>query len=222
MSLARQDGRRHQTLRRKTEVRQPELIQAARRIVASSGMDGLTIEALARSVGITSGAIFRHFRDKRAILLGLVEDIDASLISVRLEAAARSRAPLENLKELVREHLSSAERRRGVSFVVMAEVLRSRDSALRTKTRDVLNRHLAEIERLLIEAAKAKEIRQGDTKAQAIALFGLVQGTVTLWKIGWRNAPPGAHFDALWHQYAYGIASDARTNVRGVRFHAGQ
>lgn len=207
MSTVVQDAGRRHASRKDTETRQHELIQVARRIIASSGMEGLTIEALARTVGITNGAVFRHFPDKRAILFGLVEDIDSSLVSVRTQASARSDEPLENLRELMREHLSSAERRRGVSFIVIAEVLRSPAPALRIKTRAVLNRHLAEIERLLTAAAESTEIPHGDTKAQAMALFGLVQGVVTLWKIGGRTTPLSAYFEPLWHQYVHGIGA---------------
>ncbi|MBI4305479.1 MAG: TetR family transcriptional regulator [Chloroflexi bacterium] len=173
-------------------------------------MEGLTIESLARSVGLTGGAVFRHFPDKQAILLGLIEDIDRSLATIRSRAAAASSDPVDNLRELVREHLSSAERRRGVSFVVIAEVLRSRDPELRTRMNDVMKRHLAEVERLLEDAFRSRLIRRGNAQTQAIALFGLVQGAVTLWKIGSHGARPGALFESLWSQYLNGIRQSIR------------
>ena len=75
-------------LRRSTEVRQGELIDAALRIIATRGIAALTTRSLAEQVGLTSGAIFRHFASIDAL-------IDA--VVVRVEAVMESTFPPSEL-----------------------------------------------------------------------------------------------------------------------------
>ncbi|MEE9394637.1 MAG: TetR/AcrR family transcriptional regulator [Planctomycetota bacterium] len=51
-----------------TDERQRQIAEAALRIIASSGVRRLTAAALAEEVGITDGAIFRHFKNKEEIV----------------------------------------------------------------------------------------------------------------------------------------------------------
>ena len=195
------------TQRRPTEARQRELIDHARKILANHGMDGLTTKALARAAGITEGAIYRHFRSKNDILLGLIDEVEETLLDIEQRARENSRSPLETLRQLLREHLSSAERRRGISFVVMAEVLRSDNRALRRRMQAVIDRYLRKVDGLLEEAAKVGQVSPTiDRWAAAQVFFGLVHATITLRRFADDALPVAARHQALWRVYSRGIA----------------
>ena len=66
------------TARRSSELRQVELVDAALRIIATRGIAALTTRGLADEVGLTTGAIFRHFAtldDLLEAVVGRVEGI---------------------------------------------------------------------------------------------------------------------------------------------------
>ena len=50
--------------RQKTLVRQHQIIEAARNLIAAKGMDGVTIDAIAEEVGLTEGGHIPPFRQQ--------------------------------------------------------------------------------------------------------------------------------------------------------------
>ena len=63
--------------------RQLELIEAASRLLTTSGVNGLTIKNLAKEMNFSESAIYRHFSSKEDIILAmldyLAENIDEQL-----------------------------------------------------------------------------------------------------------------------------------------------
>lgn len=182
------------------------MIDEARKLVASRGMESLTIKNIAKVVGISEGAIYRHFRSKNEILIGLVDEVDEVLEQIVRKAEGDAQSPLERLEALLKEHLSSAERRRGVSFLVIAEVLSNGNPHLRHRMRGVIDRYLAKVEGILEEGVLLGQINpECDRNAAAIAFFGLIQGTVTLWRFGNPHLPLAERYRGLWQIYKDGI-----------------
>lgn len=192
--------------RHTTEVRRREIIDEARHILASQGMDALTTKALAEAAGISEGAIYRHFSSKRDILLGLIDEITETLFETLEEAKQAGATPMEKLELMFREHLSYAERRRGVTFIVIAEVLQNDDRPLRQRMRAVMDRYLALVEDLLEEGVGAGEVSPDiNRNAAAVAFFGLVQGTITLWRFASEGIPLASRHEALWGVFKGGV-----------------
>lgn len=193
-------------------IRRRELIAEARRILATEGVDALTTRRIAHAAGLTEGAIYRHFRGKRDILLGLVDELDELVVAELQRAQARGGSALETLEHLLQEWFSSAERRRGVGFIVIAQVLLNGDSALRRRIRSVLQQHLTVVQDLLEQAVKAGDIDATvDTEAAALAFFGLVQSTVTLWRFTDSKAPLTERSGALWNVFRNGLRARPAT-----------
>jgi len=65
--------------RRSSEVRQVELTDAALHIIATRGIAAVTTRNLATQVGLSSGAIFRHFPSIDALLEAVVFRVEAVL-----------------------------------------------------------------------------------------------------------------------------------------------
>lgn len=78
--------------------RQLEIIEAAGKILTVSGVVGLTIKNLAKEMGFSESAIYRHFESKEAIVIAmlgyLAEDMDERL----QKANSNHKNPLENLE----------------------------------------------------------------------------------------------------------------------------
>ncbi|MDO8751653.1 MAG: TetR/AcrR family transcriptional regulator [Dehalococcoidia bacterium] len=194
------------TKRQTSEVRRRELIDEARKIVASRGMEGLTIKNIARAVGISEGAIYRHFRGKNEILVGLVDEVGEVIEELVRKAEEDAQSPLEKLEALLKEHLSSAERRHGVSFLVIAEVLRNGNPHLRHRMQGVINSYLAKVEEILEDGVRHGQINpECNINAAAIVFFGLIQGAVILWRFASPELPLAERYQVLWQIYRDGV-----------------
>jgi AcrR family transcriptional regulator len=76
------------------------ILTAARKIHRKEGVGALTLRTVAAEVGLTPMAIYRHFRDKDALLMALVEEGFVAL-EVRFADAVKANAPLETIERVL-------------------------------------------------------------------------------------------------------------------------
>lgn len=194
-------------VRRPTDARRREIIDAARQVITEHGMQALTIGNLARSVGVSEGAIYRHFRGKKQILAGLIEDIDHRL-SLQIDLIdGDPDAGLKRLEQVLRHNVAPSTQT-GVSFMVIAEVLMNGDDELRRLMQAAIDKHLTMIEAQLSVGAHKGEVRLDvDLKAAALQFYGLTQAVNTLNHFGSDDFPVG-NSQMLWQVFSTGVAAD--------------
>ena len=196
-----------------SEVRRHQIVRSARKIVATHGMTFLTIQELAKEVGVSEGAIYRHFKSKDEILLVLIQDIEHNLLDTIAESARPEDGALDQLNQLLQHHFSSIERRNGVSFVVIAESLRFADSQVKQATRQMVESYLEMIDGILKTGVETGEIDEKvDTKAAALMFFAMIQASVTLWSFSNRAHPLAQHSASLWEIFKGGVTTPNSRN----------
>lgn len=79
--------------------RQLELIEAASRLLTTSGVNGLTIKNLAKEMHFSESAIYRHFSSKEEIIFAMLDYL-ASTIDTRISNIPQTKNPEENFKNL--------------------------------------------------------------------------------------------------------------------------
>ena len=85
---------------------QQRIFQAAKRLYGRDGLEGLSIRNVAKDVGVTPMAIYRHYADKDALIDTLTADaLDVWAARV---AAIHAHAPMEWLEALTRAFLDFA------------------------------------------------------------------------------------------------------------------
>ena len=169
--------------RQNTILRRKQIVAALRKIIIKYGSENVTVQKLAEEIGVSGGAIYRHFKSKREILLLLVDDIKENLVG-DIERAYPIQNPLELLEKISRNLLSSIEQRKGDSFLVIAEIISLGDKELNGKISEVLNGFLEDISQLILEGIKAGEFRKDiDVDMAATTFFGMLQGLATIWSL---------------------------------------
>ena len=104
--------------RRPTEVRQVELTDAALQIIATRGIAALTTRTLAEHVGLTGGAIFRHFPSLDALLDAVVARVETLLDSTYPSASLPAR---ERLERFIEARSSTVGNQLGILRLVSSE-----------------------------------------------------------------------------------------------------
>lgn len=80
--------------------RQLEIIGTAGKILASAGLGGLTTKNLAREIGFSEAALYRHFASKEEIILALLRFLHADM-DQRLKNVSRTDTdPVANFRAL--------------------------------------------------------------------------------------------------------------------------
>ncbi len=192
--------------RKSTGARKTQIIAAARKLIIRKGSEHLTVRAIAREVEITEAAIYRHFKSKREILLFLMSHImDTMLKEVETRAAGESQA-LKSLHDLLAEHLTEIEQRRGMSFHVIAEIISLNDKKLNRDVYQKLQLYIDRLKALLLEGTRQGEVRNDlDPAAAALLLFGMIQGLVNYWALSNCSFDLGRNFTSLWEVYSKAI-----------------
>jgi len=170
--------------RRNTEVRRRQIADAARELIIKYGSEHITGRRIAKEIGITEGAIYRHFKSKRDILSFLIEDIEANLVADIERGMTSGATPLQVIDNTMKSHISSIEQRRGVTFLVIAEIISLGDKKLNRQASEVLNRYTGRIRDIISEGVKSGEIRDSVApETAAILLSATIQGLVNIWAL---------------------------------------
>ena len=196
--------------RQSTTVRRRQIIDAARDLITSKGMESVTIDAIAEAVGVTEGAIYRHFQSKRDILSFLIDDIEESLMGTLRSARIEDEPARENLERILEAHLSDVEGRGAVSFIIIAEATGFDGIGLQSRVALMLTHYLEFLQEVLEDGKREGSIRpDADVQAAATAFLGLVQSTATLWALN-SYLPRLAEGRAeMWRIFMGGVASQA-------------
>lgn len=193
--------------KRQSTVRQTQIVDAARRLIIRYGSEHVTIRRIAKEVGISEAAIYRHFKSKKDILSLLADHTERDLLSdIAVEESAGG-SPLQILHTVLRNHISAIKQRRGIGFQVIAEIVSLGDKKLNKRMSDTIDKYISRLKVLLSEAVKAKEVREDiDLEAVAMLLFGMIQGLVNIWALSNYNFDLEDKYAPLWETFRKSIA----------------
>ena len=185
--------------RRSTTIRRKQIIDAARKLIIKKGSEQLTVRGIAKEIGLTEAAIYRHFKSKREVLSFLVNNIMDSMLEGGESIAVRNSNSLETLGSILKQHLSDIEQRRGMSFQVIAEIISLGDKNLNQEVYEKLTAYINRLRILLRQGVKTGCISNDlDLNAAAMLLFGMIQGLVNIWALANYGFDLAEKYDSLW------------------------
>ncbi|ACB35512.1 transcriptional regulator, TetR family [Leptothrix cholodnii SP-6] len=189
-----------------TEERQTEIVAAALRLAEAFSPARITTGEIAAAVGVSQGAVFKHFSSKEAIWLAAMGRVRTQLLQ-SLDAAAQAAAtPLAALAAVFRAHVDFVVAHPGVPRLIFHELEQPADSAVKQEVRALLQAYRKLLLRLLDAA-----VRQGqasavlDQEAAATLFVGIVQGLVMQSMLSGKPATMKAQADRVFALYLHGI-----------------
>ncbi len=194
--------------RENTEVRQKQIVSAARRLIVRYGSEHVTIRRMAKEIGVSEGAIYRHFKSKNDVLSFLIDDIEDTLIG---DINKNSRSPLnslEMLQNIIADHMSSIEQRKGVTFQVIAEIISLGDKKLNKKIYAVIENYINRVKIILADGVKSGIISPDvDLESAALLFFGMIQGLVNIWALSQYNFNLQQRYQNVWKVFCNSLLS---------------
>ncbi len=188
--------------RQSTLLRQQQIVQAAQNVIIRDGSKHVTVRRIAEEVGISEGDIYRHFRSKRDILLFLAQQVEQNLLTDIAGASASGSSPVDTLAGVLKNHLSAATKRQGVSFQVIAEIISLGDKDLNKNLSATITTYTERIKAILAAGVSAGQIRPDvDLDAAAMMFFGMVQGIVNAWTLSNRSFRLEQRYQPLWNLF---------------------
>ena len=81
-----------------SEATRTKLLAGARELFGARGYAAVGTEEVVRSAGVTRGALYHQFADKRALFAAVLEDVESELVQQIAEIAAGAADPLAALR----------------------------------------------------------------------------------------------------------------------------
>lgn len=146
------------------------LVAAARSLLEEGGYAAASVQAIADRVGVSAGAMYRHYPSKAELFVEVFRDAAKRDLTAVDEAAA-SGGCIARLEAAVAAHARRALRRRRLAWALLYEPVDPLVDAERLVYRRTYCRHMAG---LLRQAIAAGEIPDQNVELSAAALVGAI------------------------------------------------
>ena len=154
--------------------RREEIVDRTFELVREPGFAGLRMRQIAEKVGVTEGALYRHFPSKEAILLALVDRVEGRLLGpVRQIASEAGLSPEQKLKEILRHHLRTVIEARSLPILLISEASFSEHEELRSRMQGLLSSYLGVLESIAGEVEPPEGVQPREL---AVLFLGLAAG----------------------------------------------
>jgi TetR/AcrR family transcriptional regulator len=162
-----------------TDQRQREIVATVLALARERGPDAITTQAIADRMGLTQGAVFRHFPDKQAIWLAVFAWVRESLGEVIAVAVEKADSPLARIERAFLAHVAFIAENPGVARVMFHEMQYPGDSPVRAEVRAMMTSYRQRLTSLFRQAKAAGELPRGlDATLAPVSFIGAVQGLV--------------------------------------------
>lgn len=122
-----------------TETRQGQIKKAVLEIISSEGIGKLSTRNLASKIGVTEGALFRHFSSKKEIMLSILDDVKNELLANqgKITFSAELNAD-EKLFKFLCTHITYLIENKGITILLFSEAAHMNEPLLKKGLREIL------------------------------------------------------------------------------------
>lgn len=161
------------------EQRREVTVQTVIELAGEQNPSQITTAAIAKRMGLTQGAIFRHFPNKDAILLAVMEWVTQRLM-LRIEKAIQGKSsPLAAIEAMFMTHVDFITRHPGIPRMLFGELQRSEDTTPKQMVQTLIQNYGKRLEGLFEQGKICGELDETlDNRAAATLFIGTIQGLV--------------------------------------------
>ncbi|EJQ8029596.1 nucleoid occlusion factor SlmA [Vibrio parahaemolyticus] len=180
--------------------RREEILQAlAQMLESAEGASRITTAKLAKQVGVSEAALYRHFPSKARMFEGLIEFIEEALMTRINRILDDEKDTLERIRMVMHLILAFSERNPGLTRILSGHALMFENERLRERINQLFER----IETQLRQILRERKIREGksfpvEERILAAQILGQVEGSLNRFVRSDFKYQPTANFDEYW------------------------
>lgn len=139
--------------------RREQILQALAHMLEASPGARITTAGLAKEVGVTEAALYRHFPSKAKMFEGLIEFIEEAIFSRITLILAEPIAAQQQCEQILTLLLAFCERNPGITRLLTGDALAGETARLRQRIAQFYNRLETQLKQILREAELKEGIR---------------------------------------------------------------
>ncbi len=164
--------------------RQKEIVGAAIELISKGGIQELTTKNLATKLKLSEPALYRHFRNKRDILLAILKFFQENQTAMYARIAAAGDSPLRTLENMIGEVFRNFAARPAMATIIFAEGMFQNDKRLSAVLYAIMDERQAQFAALIGGGQAAGGARKDIDKQQlALLTMGAMRLLVTRWRL---------------------------------------
>lgn len=194
--------------------RKEHILQALAQMLESGPGERITTAALAREVGVSEAALYRHFPSKARMFEGLIKFIEDTLF-IRINRILQDELSTEErCGKILTLLLTFAEKNPGMTRLMTGDALAGETERLRIRISQLFDRLEAQLKQILREA----QIREGlkpkvSPAVLASLLMAAAEGRLMQFVRSEFKRPPTEHWDEQWRYLAQNLLQPFTDNT---------
>ena len=161
------------------EERRAVIVESVLALAAEMNPAEITTAAIAERMGLTQGALFRHFANKDAIWEAVMEWSSRTLIERVEGAAEKSNTPMDALEAVFFAHIDFIAEYPGAPRIFFGELQRPEENEARKRAKVLMKLYGARLAAIFQEGKSSGQFASDLPVPATAALFtGIIQGLV--------------------------------------------
>jgi AcrR family transcriptional regulator len=168
--------------------KQQQIISSSMNLIVEKGMSNLTIRNIAKEIGVSEPAIYRHFDSKHEILVALIETLQSTIIPHFALLDQENDSPLSFFTTFLKALFTTIEKNPSYALFVFSEEAFHNDPQLRPYLSNLLSTILTSIEHAFSQLQIVDQWNKNlSVKEGAVITLSIIRFTVTKWHLSHGN-----------------------------------
>jgi TetR/AcrR family transcriptional regulator len=171
--------------------RRQQILEALAQELEKSPGERITTAGLARAVGVSEAALYRHFPSKAKMFEGLIEFLEETVFGLTNRILNDDKRAAVRCEKILTVMLGFAARNPGISRILVGEVLTGETERLRQRIGQFFDRIETQLKQVLREGELAGELRSGgNIGAIANLMLAMAEGRINQYvRSGFKRSP---------------------------------
>jgi len=196
-----------------TDIRREEIVIAALTLVANQGVKSMTIERIARIVGIVPSAIYRHFNNKSEILEAVLGMIFERMKKNVTEVDKENNNSLEAIRKLLMRQVQLIMEFSAIPQILFSEEVYRENQELKALLHKMIKSFLNALTEIVERGQKEGLIRTDmESRRIAIMFLGLFQPSAFLYHLSDGRFDMVKQVDMTWKIFSKAIQHQNKTS----------
>ena len=179
--------------------RRQQILECLAFMLADCPGERITTAALAKQVGVSEAALYRHFPSKSKMFEGLIEFIEETIFSRVNLIISEEQHAIKRVERILLLLLTFAERNPGISRILTGDALAGETERLRARIVQFFERLETQLKQILREAELRENLRFNlSVAAAANLMMASVEGRISQFVRSEFKRPPTENWSSQW------------------------
>lgn len=186
--------------------RRQQILEALAAMLEAAPGERITTAGLAKEVGVSEAALYRHFPSKAKMFEGLIEFVEEAIFSRVNNIIKDEPSAVLRLERILALLLGFAEKNPGISCILNGDALAGESERVRNRVVQFYDRLETQLKQVLRDAELNESMRSTmNAPAASNLLLAVVEGRISQYVRSKFKRPPTQNWPEQWNQLMVGF-----------------